>query len=168
MGITSYYEVLGISRQATLKEIKDAYRKKAMECHPDNNLGKDEAECHTLMCLVNLAYQTLRDPERRQEYDKTLEPKAEENAKFTNGNSEAYEYYNSFDYGESEQREFIDWIIIFSDYYTDFVLKYITKKELNSYNTLDHLYESFADIIDYEEQIKTNMNTIDSIYNIKR
>lgn len=62
-----YYEVLGISRQATPAELKRAYRALAMRYHPDRNPGDQEAEEH--FKEIGEAYQVLSDPERRQRYD---------------------------------------------------------------------------------------------------
>jgi molecular chaperone DnaJ len=63
-----YYEVLGVTRTATDPELKAAYRKLAMQHHPDRNPGDAEAEERFKACSE--AYQVLSDPQKRAAYDR--------------------------------------------------------------------------------------------------
>jgi molecular chaperone DnaJ len=63
-----YYEVLGVARDADASELKKAYRKLALELHPDRNPGNAEAE--TRFKEASEAYQVLSDAERRAMYDR--------------------------------------------------------------------------------------------------
>ena len=60
-----YYEVLGVSRDASQDEIKKAYRKLARKLHPDY-AGADSEEAFK---ELSVAYETLSNPEKRQMYD---------------------------------------------------------------------------------------------------
>jgi len=62
-----YYEVLGVTRDANVAEVKRAYRKRAMEFHPDRNPGNPEAEEHFKECAE--AFEVLSDDQKRQLYD---------------------------------------------------------------------------------------------------
>ncbi|MCG3175546.1 MAG: Chaperone protein DnaJ [Candidatus Omnitrophica bacterium] len=63
-----HYEVLGVSRQATPEEIKSAYRKSALQHHPDRNPGDKKAE--EKFKEATEAYQVLSDADKRQRYDR--------------------------------------------------------------------------------------------------
>lgn len=63
-----YYEVLGVERSATPEQVKKAYRKLALELHPDRNPNDPQAE--ERFKEASEAYQVLSDPQRRQIYDR--------------------------------------------------------------------------------------------------
>ncbi len=62
-----YYQVLGIKRNASDKEIKQAYRRLARKHHPD--LNPDDKAAEAKFKEINAAYQVLSDPEKRKKYD---------------------------------------------------------------------------------------------------
>lgn len=67
MAEKSYYDILGLSEKATDEEIKNTYRKLAKQYHPDLHPGDEEAA--KKFKEINLAYETLSDPKKRQQYD---------------------------------------------------------------------------------------------------
>ncbi|CAA6814907.1 MAG: Chaperone protein DnaJ [uncultured Campylobacterales bacterium] len=64
----NYYEILGVQESSSAAEIKKAYRKLAMQYHPDRNANSKEAE--EKFKLINEAYQTLSDEKKRSIYDR--------------------------------------------------------------------------------------------------
>lgn len=67
MSKRDYYEVLGVDRNASAEEIKKAYRKKAIQYHPDRNPGDKQAEENFKEAAE--AYSVLSDPQKKQRYD---------------------------------------------------------------------------------------------------
>ena len=67
MAKRDYYEVLGVSKDASEAEIKSAYRKKAKECHPD--LHPNDKNAEERFKELNEANEVLSDPEKRKRYD---------------------------------------------------------------------------------------------------
>lgn len=66
--MADYYEILGVPRDADDERIKKAYRKLAMQYHPDRNKGSSEAEAK--FKELSEAYEALKDPQRRAAYDR--------------------------------------------------------------------------------------------------
>ncbi|MEM7367660.1 MAG: J domain-containing protein [Bacteroidota bacterium] len=76
-----YYQVLGLSQQASEQEIKHSFRQLAMKLHPDSN---SDPNAHDLFLQLNEAYQTLSDPQLRKQYDLQLQ-------RFKNGDPFAFQ-----------------------------------------------------------------------------
>ncbi len=66
MAERDYYQILGLQKNASEAEIKKAYRKLALDYHPDRNKSK---EAHEKFKEINKAYEVLSDPQKKQAYD---------------------------------------------------------------------------------------------------
>src|SRR3954469_11856305 len=65
---TDYYQLLEVSRDADDRAIKTAYRRLAMQCHPDRNPGCKDSEAK--FKAISEAYDCLKDPQKRAAYDR--------------------------------------------------------------------------------------------------
>ncbi len=176
----TFYEILRVLPDATLKEIKSAYRQRCMEYHPDVNPVANNKSCHEMVCKINEAYSILRDAETRKAYDDMLKSrgqyysstevtKPEEQASTAEGKSDAttrpyqrsyvdeelYSYYNSVDFDEDMQEEFIFWMEEYADRYLRYVYAYYQKYKpaKNDEDLLTRLYNMFENNIEIEKRL---------------
>jgi molecular chaperone DnaJ len=103
MATKDYYAILGVSRSATEKEIKQAYRRLARKYHPDVNPGDKSAE--TRFKEINEAHEVLSDAEKRKKYDRFGDQwqNAEQFAKAGQGFQSDFGKggaYTTFDFGD--------------------------------------------------------------------
>uniref|UniRef100_A0A3Q1AR92 DnaJ homolog subfamily C member 10 n=1 Tax=Amphiprion ocellaris TaxID=80972 RepID=A0A3Q1AR92_AMPOC len=88
-----YYDLLGVSREATTREIRQAFKKLALTMHPDKNPGDPSA--HEKFLQVNRAYEVLKDEDLRKKYDKYGEKGLDEQQ---GGRYESWNFYR-YDFG---------------------------------------------------------------------
>ncbi len=69
----TYYDILGVGRNASDKDIRKAYLKGSMKFHPDKNPNDMHGECKKRFVQIGEAYEVLSDPSKRLEYDRELE-----------------------------------------------------------------------------------------------
>ncbi len=100
----NYYEILGLEQDASLEDIKKAYRKLALKYHPDRN-PNNQAEAADKFKLIDEAYHALSDPGKRMRYDASgydaqafqdAELKREQRAQQEEARREAQEEANEF------------------------------------------------------------------------
>lgn len=85
MSKRDYYEVLGVSKDASDADIKKAYRKKALQYHPDKTKG--DASSEEKFKEANEAYEVLSDPEKKEKYDRFGHAGVDPNAGYGQGGS---------------------------------------------------------------------------------
>ncbi|KAF7216180.1 dnaJ homolog subfamily C member 10 [Nothobranchius furzeri] len=90
---SDYYDLLGVSKEATTREIRQAFKKLALTMHPDKNPGDPLA--HDKFLRVNRAYEVLKDEDLRKKYDKYGEKGLDEQQ---GGRYESWNYYR-YDFG---------------------------------------------------------------------
>jgi len=87
MAAETYYQILGLKNNASLKDIKKAYRRLALEHHPDRNPGNEKAS-EVVFREISGAYEILSDDDKRRSYDDSLKYGGRNNKRYDDGSHE--------------------------------------------------------------------------------
>src|ERR1700683_1165233 len=98
MAKQNYYATLGVAREAGSEDLKKAYRKLAMQFHPDRNPGDKPAEAR--FKEVNEAYDILKDDQKRSAYDRFGHAAFEQNGGGAGAGMGAFDFSASGDLGD--------------------------------------------------------------------
>ena len=107
MAEQDYYEILGVDKSASADDIKHAFRKRAMQYHPDRNPGNKEAE--QKFKEINEAYEVLKDEQKRAAYDRYGK------AAFQNGMGDSNPFGGGFGFNAEDLSD------VFSNIFSDFM-----------------------------------------------
>lgn len=93
-----YYKILGVSRDIPQEDIKNAYRKRSKQFHPDRH--PDDPKAKAKFQLLNEAYEVLNDPEKRKLYDQYGEnwDKVGQGFSGANGGADGFSGFGGFDF----------------------------------------------------------------------
>ena len=134
MSKRDFYEILGVSKTADSKEIKQAYRKLAMKYHPDRN--SDDPDSDDKFKEASMAYEVLSNEEKRSAYDR-MGHAAFENG--MGGGSGGFGGFGGFNAGNFQD--------IFGDFFGRLIFKITTnfaRHYLFSFKTSKHLWQTLC------------------------
>jgi len=161
-----YYEILNVSETATKQDIKKAYRKKALETHPDRNKKKNANEEFN---LCKRAYTVLSDEDNRKEYDRKRRFYRESSSSSSSrtsgwskstGNSSSTTSTKTPSQSKKEEEEFYG----FSDFFRDIEKEFEQKRTMNEKNRdptkpkslweeLEFIGEEFVEFLEENEKV---------------
>ena len=146
-----FYEVLGVSKNATAQEIKASYRKLALKWHPDRNKSE---EAHEKFKEINKAYEVLSDTKKREMYDQMGPEAFERGAGFSGGGAYSYQQgpfrYTYTSYGGNPFEGINFDFEGFSDPFEIFEQFFGFQNPFSRTGTRRHLYET---AIDFSEAV---------------
>lgn len=131
-----YYKRLGLTKSATKNEIKKAYRKLALEFHPDKNKSPD---AHEKFISINEAYLILFDDEARSKYDKEYDIHYNKETEFKSNSKYSYsEFYDADlnDWSKKAREQGNEYAKMAFDEFSKFLLGFIKETGFQLGNTL--------------------------------